>query len=50
MQTAAIFGRAEELKGEEETSIFGDGFLMGSQGRGAAVGSPPQIAVLEKPA
>lgn len=34
MQTAAILGRAEELKGEEETSIFGDGFLMGSQGRG----------------
>lgn len=34
MQMAAILGRAEELEGEEETSIFGDGILMVSQGRG----------------
>lgn len=34
MQMAAILGRAEELKGEEETSIFGDDILMGSQRRG----------------
>lgn len=33
MQMADILGRAEELKGEEETSIFGDDILMGSQGR-----------------
>lgn len=38
------------MEGEEETSIFGDGILMVSQGSRPLWAPPPQMAVQEKPA